>query len=190
MKLKSAFLSLMAFAVVALCSAQCASAKKKQYVPERGDYTFRTELVTKMTEDFDDPQAADIITYVTNKQTTDTLHSEPIPLNPNEWRGFGEIHEDDINFDGFPDLQICLGPFNYAGNFTYDAYIWDNEAHKFVNVPEFSEIFDPELREADRQIVGSFRLDNTIDWQVWEWRDGKLVKVKEGSDDIRDITGE
>lgn len=160
---------------------------KKKYVPERGDYSFRTELVTKMVDGFDNPQAVDIITYVTDKQTTDTLHSEPIPLDSTQWQGFGDIREDDINFDGFPDLLVCLGPFNYAGNFTYDAFVWDNKAHKFVNVPEFSQIFDPEIIADKRKIYGGFRLDNDLDIQEWEWRDGKLTLIEERHENISDL---
>jgi hypothetical protein len=35
----------------------------------------------------------------------------------------GTIEEEDWNFDGIPDLQVCRGTANGYGNLTYDVWI-------------------------------------------------------------------
>ena len=151
---------------------------KKQYVPERGDYTFKTRVCTKQWDEY--TLADSIITYLTDKTgRVDTLVSWAIPLNVDDWVGFGEIQEEDINFDGIPDLQICLGPFNGFGNFTYDGLVWDPVAHKFVRIENYSEIFDPQFDPFQNRIIGLFRLDNDLTISVYEWQDGKLVLIEE-----------
>ena len=152
---------------------------KKQYVPERGDYTIKTRVCTVLDDD-GDAIADSIITYLTDKTgRIDTLVSWAIPLDMANWTGFGEIQEEDINFDGIPDLQICLGPFNCFGNFTYDGLVWDPKAHKFVRVENYSEIFDPQISLFENRIIGLFRLDDDLTISVYEWQDGKLVLIEE-----------
>lgn len=155
-----------------------AATSKKQYVPERGDYTFKTRVCTKQWDEY--YLADSIITYLTDKTgRVDTLVSWAIPLDMDNWTGFGEIQEEDINFDGIPDLQICLGPFNAFGNFTYDGLVWDPKAHKFVRIENYSEIFDPQIAPGENRIMGLFRLDNDLTISIYEWQNGKLVLVEE-----------
>ena len=154
-------------------------ATAKKYVPERGDYTFKTRVCSTIDDD-GEAIADTIITYLTDKTgRIDTLVSWAIPLDMAYWTGFGEIQEEDINFDGIPDLQICLGPFNGYGNFTYDGFVWDPKDHKFVRVENYGEIFDPQLHSLENKIVGLFRLGNDLTISVYEWQNGKLVLVEQ-----------
>lgn len=160
--------------LMAMISASC----RAQYVPQRGDYTFKTQVFT--TTDDDMTIADSIITTVTDKMGKSfTLVSYTEPLDPEYWRGFGDIQEDDINFDGTPDLMICLGPTNSFGGFTYDGYVWDNTAHKFVRVENFSDILDPTFHPEKNQISGTFRIDNHYWTTIHEWQNGKLVLINE-----------
>lgn len=45
----------------------------------------------------------------------------------------GTIEEEDWNFDGIPDLQVCRGTANGYGNLAYDVWIWNDKAHKYYN---------------------------------------------------------
>lgn len=164
----------LTFTVLAACG--------KQYVPERGDYTFKTQLFTTTDEDM--AFADSIITTVTDKMGHSfTLVSHTQPLDPDLWTGFGGIREDDFNFDGTPDLMICLGPTNSFGGFTYDGYVWDTAAHKFVRVENFCEILDPEFFPEKNQILGTFRIDSHYWFSLYEWRDGKLVLIEEQNEE-------
>lgn len=155
----------------------------KKYVPERGDYTFKTQVFTT-TDDGGSTVADSIITTVTDKMGKSfTLVSYTEPLDPDYWHGFGGIREDDINFDGIPDLMICLGPTNSFGGFTYDGYVWDTTAHKFVRVEHFDEIRDPEFFPEKNQILGTFRIDSHYWFSLYEWRDGKLVLIEKTTED-------
>ncbi len=149
------------------------------YVPQRSDYSFTTRVT--QTCDDDDPEwchADSIITYLTDaRQHTDTLLTWPQSLDTTIWQGIGDILEIDINFDDIPDLLVCEGPTNSFGNWTYDAFVWDQSTHQFVRVPGFNEIFSPEPDPAKRQINGTWRLDNDLEFSTYEWQDGHLILV-------------
>lgn len=167
-------LALFISAIVLLC--QSATAQKK-YVPQRSDYSFRTQVCTT-TDDEGETVTDSIITYVTNKQDTYTVVSCTLPLNPEHWQGFGNIVEDDINFDGIPDLMICLGPINAFGGFTYDGYAWDPKRHTFVKIEHFDEIFDPTFNKKDKTIVGTYRVDNEYETSTYKLEKNKVVLIK------------
>ena len=176
-------LTATAVLLLAMISATC----RAQYVPQRGDYTFKTQVFT--TTDEEGSTIADsIITTVTDKMGKSfTLVSYTEPLDPEYWRGFGDIQEDDINFDGTPDLMICLGPTNSFGGFTYDGYMWDTATHKFVRVEHFDEILDPQFFPEKNQILGTFRIDSHYWFSLYEWQNDKLVLIEEScSDDEMD----
>ena len=169
---------LLIFATTMLAAPAMA---KKKYVPQRNDYTFKTKVFA--TDDNEGSMIADsIITYAKNKRGTIKFVSYTQPLDTNQWRGFGDIEEKDINFDGVPDLQICLGPTNAWGGFTYDAYVWDNKKHGFVHIENYDEILDPVLYPNDNRIIGTLRIDNDIDTSVYEWQQGKLVLIEQSRD--------
>lgn len=156
--------------------ATSANAQKK-YVPKRGDYTFRTQVCTSVDED-GDSVVDSIITYVTNKKGTYTLVSHPQPLNPEQWTGFGDIVEDDINFDGIPDLMICLGPINAFGGFTYDGYVWNPKRNKFIQVEDFDLIMAPEFDKKHKTITGTYRVDNEFEVSTYKLKNNKALLIK------------
>ncbi len=141
---------------------------------ERADYKFDTKLVTD-----DEGTAEKIIVTMTNTVFGMSTESEveAVPLDTNTWTGFGNIREDDINFDGYPDLMVCLGPFNSYGNFTYAAWLWNQDMHDFVPVKGFDELFDPEFNKEDKTISSSFRMDDHEDDAVYKWNGDELEMV-------------
>ena len=159
------------------------------YVPQRSDYKIRTELTTR--EDDGEIIYDKVITYLTDARNhTDTLQSEALPLDTAYWsrHSFGEILEMDFNFDGIPDLQIGTGPMNSFGNFTYDVFIWDEQAHRFVPVEDQPPLFDPCLDNSQKQIVSEFRLDNDVEIVKYQWKDRKLVEVSRETIDYSEMT--
>ena len=105
------------------------------------------------------------------------------PTEPDEFSelGGGRIEEEDINFDGIPDLQICLGTWDGYWNMTYAGFVWDKERGVFVSVPNYSDIFNPSIYSDE--IVGLYR-----EWmdgaqyrtgERYKWVDGELVKTEE-----------
>lgn len=159
------------------------------YVPQRSDYKIKTEVTTR--EDGGDVIYDRVITYLTDARNhTDTLQSEALPLDTADWssQSFGEIMEMDFNFDGIPDLQIGTGPMNSYGNFTYDIFLWDEQAHRFVHVEDQPPLFDPYVDESNKQIVSVFRLDNDVEIVKYQWKDRKLVEVSKETFDYSELT--
>ncbi|MBR5037441.1 MAG: hypothetical protein IKX65_01790 [Prevotella sp.] len=159
------------------------------YVPQRSDYNIRTEVTTR---DDDGSIIYDrVITYLTDDRNhTDTLQSEALPLDTADWsrQAFGEIMEQDFNFDGIPDLQIGTGPMNSSGNFTYDVFIWDDYVHRFLHLEDQPPLFDPYVDESQEQIVSTFELDGELEIVRYQWKDGKLVEVSKEIIDDSELT--
>ncbi len=159
------------------------------YVPQRSDYKIRTEVTTK---DDDGSVVYDkVITYLTDARNhTDTLQSEALPLDTADWsrQVFGEIMEQDFNFDGIPDLQIGTGPMNVFGNYTYDVFIWDDHVSRFLHLDDQPPLFDPYVDESQKQIVSAFRLDDEVEIVTYQWKDGKLEEVSKETVDYSEMT--
>ena len=125
----------------------------KTDVPTRSGYTFRSEVRT-ITED-DEVRWDTIVVYLTDARgQTTKLYSQALPLDTAQWNkaSIGEITEDDWNFDGIPDLQVCTGPMNGFGNYTYDVWLWDDQRHQFMPLDDISGIFDPYI-DTDNQWI-------------------------------------
>lgn len=168
------------FLLIALLPASASAQSKNilsKNVPQRSDYSFRTQVCSSVGEDGE--QVVDsIITYVTSKQGTFTLVSHTLPLDPERWTGFGNIVEDDINFDGIPDLMICLGPINAFGGFTYDGYVWNPKHHMFHKVEGFDVIMDPIFDKKTKTITGTYRVDNEFEVSTYKLKNNKAVLIK------------
>ena len=149
----------------------------ESYIPRRSEYTFRSEVRT-INED-DEVRWDTIVIYLTDARgQTTTLYTQALPLDTLDWNkgDIGEITEDDWNFDGFPDLQVCTGPMNGFGNYTYDVWLWDDQAHRFTPLDDVSGIFDPYVDADKKCIVSTWRLDDEVEIVTYKWKDGKLVE--------------
>ena len=156
--------------------ADSVTAQSDDYVPQRSDYTFRSEVRTM--DDDGEVRWDTIVVYLTDaKGHTQQLYSQAQPLDTATWNkgSIGKISEDDWNFDGIPDLQVCMGPMNGFGNFTYDVWIWDDQAHQFNYLKTDDAIFDPEIDADKKTIVSVWRLDDDVEIVRYKWKDGKLV---------------
>ena len=153
------------------------NAEDMNYIPQRSDYSFRTEVRT-VKED-DEVRWDTIIVYLTDaKGYTQELHSQALPLDTVNWSkdSIGEILEDDWNFDGIPDLQVCTGPMNGFGNYIYDVWLWNDKEHKFEALKYDGEIYSPSIDSEHKCIVSVWRLDDDVEIIRYKWKDGKLVE--------------
>ena len=129
--------------------------------------------------------------YTTTDGTVDSVDFFlSYPTNPDEFseNGGGRIEEEDINFDGIPDLQICLGRWDGNWNMTYEGFLWDKEKGVFVNVPNYYEIFNPWIMETEQSIISNYRewMDGVQyrTYERYEWVDGELEKTDEWADEF------
>ena len=158
------------------------------YVPQRSDYTFRSEVRT-LKED-DQVTWDTIVVYLTDaKGHTQKLYSQAQPLDTTSWNkgSIGEIEEKDWNFDGIPDLQVCTGPMNGFGNYTYDVWLWNDKAHQFEQFNYDCEIYSPEFDEKNKCIISIWRLDDDVEIVRYQWKDGKLVETEREQMPYRDL---
>ena len=149
----------------------------ESYIPHRADYTFRSEVRTVNEDDV--VRWDTIVVYLTDARgQTINLYTQALPLDTVSWNkgSIGEITEDDWNFDGIPDLQVCTGPMNGFGNYTYDVWLWDDQTHQFTPLDDISGIFDPYVDTDNKCIVSTWRLDDEVEIVRYKWKDGKLVE--------------
>ena len=152
-------------------------AEDTDYVPQRSDYSFRSDVRT-VNED-GEVRWDTIVVYLTDaKGHTQELHTQALPLDTLNWNkgSIGEILQDDWNFDGIPDLQVGTGPMNGFGNYTYDVWLWNDEAHKFEELKCDGEIYSPSIDSENKCIVSVWRLDDDVEIIRYKWKDGKLVE--------------
>ena len=89
------------------------------------------------------------------------------------------VTEDDINFDGIPDLMIFTG-LGGRGNTQslHDAWVWNPDTREFYKVEEFDMIQEPEIDSSKKEIISRSRDVNALYLETYKWKNGKLVKVK------------
>ena len=93
--------------------------------------------------------------------------------------GSGEISEDDINGDGWPDIVICLGNFGVVSPlYFYGACVWNPDDESFYRVWEYDGIPNAEPCQLDgkpaiKSVSEGLDGSATIDYYLWEGR--KLV---------------
>ena len=143
------------------------NADDADYVPQRSDYSFRSDAKGHRQE----------------------LYSQALPLDTMNWDkgSIGEISEDDWNFDGIPDLQVCTGPMNGFGNYTYDVWLWNDEAHKFEELKYDGVIYSPTIDPDKKCIVSFWRLDDDVEIVRYKWKDGKLVESEREQMSAKDL---
>ena len=164
-------------------------AEDTDYVPQRSDYSFRSDVRT-VNED-GEVRWDTIVVYLTDaKGHTQELHTQALPLDTLNWNkgSIGEILEDDWNFDGIPDLQVCTGPMNGFGNYTYDVWLWNDKTHKFEELKYDGEIYSPSVDSEKKCIVSFWRLDDDVEIVRYKWKDGKLVESEREQMSVSDLT--
>ena len=164
-------------------------AEDTDYVPQRSDYSFRSEV--RVVNEDDEVRWDTIVVYLTDaKGHTQELYSQALPLDTLNWNkgSIGEILEDDWNFDGIPDLQVCTGPMNGFGNYTYDVWLWNDKVHKFEELKYDGEIYSPSIDSENKCIISVWRLDDDVEIIRYKWKDGKLVESEREQMSASDLT--
>ena len=164
-------------------------AEDTDYVPQRSDYSFRSEV--RVVNEDGEVRWDTIVVYLTDaKGHTQELYSQALPLDTLNWNkgSIGEILEDDWNFDGIPDLQVCTGPMNGFGNYTYDVWLWNDKVHKFEELKYDGEIYSPSIDSENKCIISVWRLDDEVEIIRYKWKDGKLAESEREQMSASDLT--
>ena len=95
------------------------------------------------------------------------------------------VTEDDINFDGTPDLMVFIG-LTHRAQSLYMAFVWNPATRQFYPVDAFDEIQEPELDAEAKTITSVARDVDMLYIDVFKWKNGKLTKVSTKKEKLSD----
>ena len=152
--------------------------------PDRKARTFRTtfefddddQWITTMTvQEYADGQPTDFSFTVDISGSFDHKQAELFP-----W-----VTDEDINFDGIPDLVVYIGIGGYTqASSLYKAYTWNTDTRQWDYCEEYDQLIEPEVDAETKTIHSSYRDGNTFYQEEWKWRDGRLTMVSRDQMDI------
>lgn len=169
--------------VLCLCLITGAKAQNsKQY--ERKDFSFK---ITKEKNADNYVNKVNLSTYVgsqlINKYTYEVL--SPLPEDMSEQ--IGHISEDDINFDGYPDISIYLGNIGGGANNTQnEALLWNQAQHGFVKPEGYDEIGEPQLDSKTKTIFTVTNTYEDVTKTYYRWDGNQLVEYLSETAKIED----
>ena len=89
------------------------------------------------------------------------------------------VTEEDINFDGIPDLMVFTGLGGRGVTQSlYDVWVWNPDTRDFYKVEEFDMIQEPDIDSSKKEIISRSRDVDAFYLETYKWKNGKLVKVK------------
>ena len=111
-------------------------------------------------------------------QKTDFHFEEPLmgAFNDEQEKNLTWVTEDDINFDGVPDLLIFIGLTHNASSL-HKAYVWNQETRQFYPVEAFDEIQEPDFDKKAKTITSYARDVDMMYIDTYKWKNGILTKV-------------
>ena len=120
------------------------SAQEEEYRPyERKDVTFRHIKVKNAQGEVSHVK----VSAYAGRQLIKEQTFELVPAIPEEMaESIGNVSEEDINFDGYPDADIYLGYMGgFANNTQHEAWLWDQEHCRFIEALGYGGIGEPTL---------------------------------------------
>ena len=98
---------------------------------------------------------------------------------PDEMEKFGNVIQTDVNFDGQPDLLICLGGMNVTDQtfIYYDAWLSRKVSgnHTFSLYKDFRDITNAEVDATKKRILSHYMArDGSFTYSAQQWVNGKL----------------
>lgn len=177
------------YILIFLCSVVaygCAASNKdsnnssvRGYI-ERSDYSFTTSLV-KNEKGLVSAVNVEGLIYNGTKSHFQCRCELIQEYEASDLADVNWIGEEDINFDGIPDLMIYIGT-NAVGRVSefFDAYVWDDEKHCFEQVVGFTEIANPQVDAEFKRITSTYRSDaNEFTICTYQFNGNKLVRIRE-----------
>ena len=142
--------------------------------PKREDYSF------KVRYEKDENGLYDVIveSYVNGKKTEPEIREYMnYTLDGENLDQFGFVTEEDINFDGIPDLIVNTGMTTHAQN-TQVAYVWNPVTLQFYRVEEFENLVEPDIDKEQKEIRTAVRDGyEYVYFETYKWKNGVLKQV-------------
>ena len=142
--------------------------------PNREDYSF------KVRYEKDENGLYDVIVdcYANGVKTEPEIREYMnYTLDGENLDQFGFVTEEDINFDGIPDLIVNTGMTTHAQN-TQVAYVWNPVTLQFYRVEEFENLVEPDIDKEQKEIRTAVRDGyEYVYFETYKWVNGVLKQV-------------
>lgn len=148
--------------------------------PTRDRYSFEVSyFFGEGIDEGDEVLGVNIVACIDGKETDKSFSGA-------EFMGLPFLHadndirwyrEDDINFDGYPDLLVyCgMGGLSFDDDF-YTAYVWNPDTREFFNVDDFEGILNPVFDRDKKTIKGFYNDEDGKVEETYRWdEDGKSI---------------
>ena len=86
------------------------------------------------------------------------------------------IREEDVNFDGIPDIMVFIG-MTVRTQDMYKVFVWNPATRQYYYVEAFESITDPNFDEKKKTIDCVIRDVNTLYFETYKWKNGKLTQI-------------
>ena len=174
---------LLAVLLTLCCSLSTLSAQPKY---ERKDFSFKV-LKTKNAEGLISEVYFRL--FVGKQFIKEYTFELSAPLSEDMANNIGTYTEEDINFDGYPDVDVYLGYYGgFANNTQHEALLWDQEQHQFVYPEGYAGIGEA-MTDAEKKYISttsSAGPDHRVT-SYYRWHGHKLEHYL---DDVWPIEGE
>ena len=147
--------------------------------PKRDAWTFLYKLENKYDESGDSEWMDNIhVTFEVNGKEHPLSFDEPLngAVNSEMEETLDWTIEEDINFDGIPDLMVYLG-VTHDGQSLYKAFVWNPVTRQFYDVEAFQEIQEPDFDNKAKTITSRARSGGTLYTNTFKWKNGKLTRI-------------
>ena len=151
--------------------------------PNREDYSF------KVRYEKDENDLYDVIVdcYANGEKTGPEIREYMnYTLDGENLDHFGFVTEEDINFDGIPDLIVNTGMTTHAQN-TQVAYVWNPVTLQFYRVEAFENIVEPTFDAEKKEITTAVRDGyEYVYYETYKWKNGVLKQVSSRKEKLFD----
>ena len=152
---------------------------------ERSEFSFKNTKVKNADGEISHVKMG---AYVSNQLVKEYTFELPAPVPEDMADLIGTVSEEDLNFDGYPDVNVYLGYMGgFANNTWHEALLWDQLQRCFVEAEDFSGIGEP-MCDSEKQYISTV-LSAGPDHRVssyYRWKGNKLVKYFENTWAIED----
>lgn len=160
---------------------------------ERKDFTYKT---TKEINSDGVVKSLNIETYAGGKLVQTFFFEPELELSEEEFDENVKITEPDINFDGYPDVDIYLGYLGgFSNNTQHEGLLWDQMKHCFVQPEGYSGIGEPQFDATWKVITTTLsagpdeRVTTYYRWHGHVLQDYLTETWALDSDDFSDFSG-
>lgn len=157
--------------LLAVLAMMCTAMQAQTY--ERKDFSFKATKVKNADGEISEVHFG---TYAKGKLVKEYTFELLVPVSEDMAETIGTYSEEDLNFDGYPDVNVYMGYYGgFATNIQQEALLWDQRQHDFVYPEGFVGLGEMMLDTEKKCLIhtGSMGPDERIT-SYYRWHGHKL----------------